>query len=46
MTEIDIWDNWQHDNSILMLGLLDNSDNVYLFDPIEQPHWFLLLYQY
>lgn len=49
MTEIDIWDNWQldkHDNSILMLGLLGNSDNVYLFDPIEQPHWFLLLYQY
>lgn len=47
MTDVQIWNNWQideYDNAILMLGLLEESDTVYLFKPIERPHWFSLLY--
>ncbi|WP_289029634.1 DUF4350 domain-containing protein [uncultured Paraglaciecola sp.] len=47
MTDVQIWNNWQideYDNAILMLGLLEESDTVYLFKPVEQPHWFTLLY--
>ncbi|MEP1383507.1 MAG: DUF4350 domain-containing protein [Paraglaciecola sp.] len=47
MTDVEIWNNWQideYDNAILMLGLLEESDTVYLFQPVERPHWFTLLY--
>ncbi len=49
MTEVEIWNNWQladDDNAILLLGLLENSDTVYFFDPQELPHWFTLLYSH
>ncbi|TDF35117.1 DUF4350 domain-containing protein [Alteromonadaceae bacterium M269] len=49
MTETYIWDNYQiddYDNAILMIGLLENSDKVYIVNPKELPHWTLLLRDY
>lgn len=49
MTETQIWNNWQldeDDNAIILLGFLQNNSQVYFLNPVEQPHWFILLYRY
>ncbi len=49
LTEVQIWNNFQigeFDNVLLLTLLVGSTDAVYIFSPVELPHWFSILFDF
>lgn len=47
LTDVQIWNNFQigeYDNVLLLNLLIGSTETIYIFSPVELPHWFSLLY--